>query len=89
MTREEARATIASFSFQRDKALDRPESGWVSDHTFLDLPRHARTVEEKLSKTISTVEHYPVHHGLLGFASLMLFYDESGRLVHFYRDQIN
>jgi hypothetical protein len=89
MTREEARATIASFSFQRDKALDRPESGWVSDQTSLDLPRQAREVEEKLSKTISTVEYYPVHHGLLGFADLLLFYDESGHLVHFYRDQIN
>jgi hypothetical protein len=89
MSKEEAQTTIASFSFQRDKVLDRPASGWASDNTFTDLPGRARAVEERLSRKIATVECYPVHHGLLGFGLLCLFYDEGGRLVHFYRDQIN
>jgi hypothetical protein len=89
MSQKEARATIASFSFQRDKFLDRPSSGWASDQTSTDLPGRARAVEERLSKRIATVEYYPVHHGLFGFGLLFLFYDGEGRLVHFYRHQIN
>ena len=45
--------------------------------------------ENKIGKKIGTVEYYPVHHGILGFGMLFLFYDSNEKLVYFYRKQIN
>jgi hypothetical protein len=90
MTADEARATIASFSFERESALERPDSGWpAADGSFTDLAGRARAREVKLQVIIQRAEYYPVHHGLLGFGQLFLFYDDRGRLVDFYRHQIN
>jgi len=89
MTKEEAKVTIASFGFQRSQALDRPASGWKSDGTFTNLPSRAHVAEDRSKKTIAAAEYYPVGHGLFGAGQLFLFYDEGGRLVEFYRYQIN
>jgi hypothetical protein len=89
LTKEEAKATIASFGFERSQVLERPASGWASEGTFTNLPSRARVAEERSKKTIATAEYYPVGHGLLGAGQLFLFYGEDGRLVDFYRYQIN
>jgi hypothetical protein len=89
LTKEEAKATIASFGFERSQALERPASGWASDGTFTNLPSRAHVVEERTKRKIVTAEYYPVGHGLFGAGQLFLFYDEGGRLVDFYRYQIN
>jgi len=89
MTKEEAKATIASFGFERRQILDRPAAGWMSDGTFTNLPSRARVAEERAKKKIVTAEYYPVGHGLFGAGQLFLFYGEDGCLVDFYRYQIN
>lgn len=90
MTKAQAQSTIAAFSFRRDQALDRPVSGWPeTDDTFTNLPGRARAAERQAKTKIASAEYYPVGHGVLGFGQLFLFYDENGRLVHFYRRQIN
>lgn len=90
MTREEAQAAIAAYSFKRDQEFDRPLAGWPeSDSTLTNLPGRARVAEEETKTTIASAECYPVGHGAFGFGQLFLFYDASGRLVHFYRRQIN
>ena len=90
MTREQAGKTIESYGFRRELSLSRPAAGWPhTDESFDELPVRAKQVEEELSTTIEYAEYYPVHHGLLGFGQLFLFYDESGRLVKHYRRQIN
>ena len=89
LTKEEAKATITSFGFERSEVLERPAAGWISDGTFTNLPLRARVVEERTNKNIATAEYYPVGHGLLGAGQLFLFYDEAGQLVDFYRHQIN
>lgn len=90
MTKQEAQSTIAAFSYQSHDALERPVAGWPeSDSTLTNLPGRARTVEAETKTTIASAEYYPVGHGMLGFGQLFLFYDASGRLVHFYRHQIN
>lgn len=89
LSKEEARATIASFGFERSQVLERPASGWTSDGTFTNLPSRAHVIEERTKQKIVTAEYYPVGHGLLGAGQLFLFYDEGGRLVKFYRYQIN
>lgn len=89
MTKEEAQATITGFSFQRSQVLYRPETGWASEKTFTNLPGRAQIAEEETKVRIATAEYYPVGHGMFGFGQLFLFYDEGGRLVSFYRRQIN
>jgi hypothetical protein len=90
MTSTEAQKTIASFSFERDSVLERPDSGWPSsDGTSINLAGRAHQAELKLRAIVKTAEYYPVHHGLLGFGELFLFYDSNGKLVEFYRHQIN
>jgi hypothetical protein len=89
LSKEEAKAMIASFGFERSQVLERPASGWVSDGTFTNLPSRAHVVEERTKKKIVSAEYYPVGHGLFGAGQLFLFYDEDGRLVDFYRYQIN
>jgi hypothetical protein len=89
ITKEEANATIATHGFERSQTLERPASGWISDGTFTNLPSRARAVEERSHQKIVTAEYYPVGHGLFGAGQLFLFYGEDGRLVNFYRYQIN
>jgi hypothetical protein len=89
LTKQEAKTTIASFGFERSQILERPASGWTSDGTFTNLPLRARAAEVRFEKKIATAECYPVAHGLLGAGELFLFYGEEGRLVDFYRYQIN
>ncbi len=89
LTKEEAKATIASYGFDRAQMLERPASGWTSDGTFTNLPSRAHATEERSKQKIATAEYYPVGHGLLGAGQLFLFYGEDGRLVNFYRRQIN
>ena len=90
MTQDEARSTIASFGFQRDEALSRPESGWPeSGKDFTNLPVRAHWIEREQKARVAIAEYYPVQHGLLGFGQLFLFYGTDGRLMKFYRRQIN
>ena len=90
MTKEQAAKTIASYGFRLESSLNRPEEGWVDEgESFTNLPGRARRVEEELNTVIAVAEYYPVHHGLLGFGQLFLFYDGSERLVKYYRRQIN
>jgi len=89
LTKEEAKATIASFGFERSQIIERPASGWISDGTFTNPSSRAHVVEERTKTKIATAEYYPVGHGLFGAGQLFLFYDEGGRLVDFYRYQIN
>jgi hypothetical protein len=89
MTQEEAKATIASFGFERGQIIERPAAGWASDGTFTSLPSRARVAEERSKRKIATAEYYPVGHGLFGAGQLFLFYGEDRRLVDFYRYQIN
>ena len=90
MTQDEAQSTIAAFGFERKEALGRPESGWpVSGETFTNLPGRAHWIENEQKKRVATAEYYPVHHGLFGSGELFLFYGTDGRLMKFYRHQIN
>ncbi len=90
MTQAEAEQTVASFGFRKEQASTRPEGGWPpSDNTFANLPGRARAMEKKLQKGIERAELYPVGHGLLGAGLLFLFYGADGRLMEFYRYQIN
>ena len=67
----------------------RPGDGWSGAQTTMDLPKRAAAVEERLQRRIGSAEYNPVTHGFLGFGKLFLFYDENGRLVEFYRININ
>lgn len=90
MSKQEARSTIASYAFQREQIIERPDNGWPkSDGTITNLPGRANAVENTLNIDIRSAEYYPVGHGLLGFGQLFLFYDNNDRLVHYYRKQIN
>jgi hypothetical protein len=89
MSQDEARATISAHGFERREFLTRPTKGWPSVQTVMGLPRRAAAVEERRRTTVESAEYYPVHHGLLGFGELFLFYDSDGRLLEFYRHQIN
>jgi hypothetical protein len=89
MTQADAKGTMASHGFPGHTTEIRPAGGWVATKTFEDLPGRALAVERKLQTTIETGEAYPVGHGLLGAGVVYLFYGTDGRLVHFYRWQIN
>jgi hypothetical protein len=89
MSREEARATISAYGFERREFLTRPEAGWSSVQTMMDLPKRAAAIEERRRIPVGSAEYYPVGHGLMGFGELFLFYDVEGRLVEFYRHNIN
>ena len=89
MSQEEVRATISAYGFERREFLIRPADGWQNIQTLIDLPKQAAAVEERRRTRIGSAEYYPVHHGLLGFGELFLFYDSDGRLVEFYRHHIN
>jgi hypothetical protein len=90
MTKAEAAKTIESFGFKRQAAVERPPNGWPeTDGTAVNIPRVARLTEARLHQPVQFAEYYPVHHGLLGFGELFLFYDADGRLIHFYGHRIN
>jgi hypothetical protein len=90
MSRSQAQEIIASFGFGRKQELERPLEGWPeSDKTFTNLPGRAHAMEKQLQQRVATAEYYPVGHGLLGSGQLFLFYDADGRLIDFYRRQIN
>ena len=90
MTQAEAQETIASFGFKRDLLKDRPADGWpAKDGTFANVSGRALAVEKRVEQKVESAELYPVGHGLLGFGLLYLFYGSDGRLIHFYRYQIN
>jgi len=90
MSQTEAKETIASFGFKRELFKARPTDGWpVKDGTFQNLSGRALNVEKRQQQRIESAEVYPVGHGLLGYGLLYLFYGSDGRLVHFYRYQIN
>lgn len=92
MTPTEAEQTIASFGFKRTVALSRPEAGWPGERGgSLEQMTGWRAGEQEMNSGIrvSTVELYPVYHGLLGYGELFLFYGENGRLAYFHRHQIN
>jgi major membrane immunogen (membrane-anchored lipoprotein) len=86
----EANATIASFGFQRRESLSRPQGGWPTKRgAFSDLAWRAGVEETRVKEEIASAEFYPVHHGLLGYGELFLFYGKEGKLVSYYRHQIN
>jgi hypothetical protein len=90
MNQAEALETIAAYGFKRETAKTKPSGGWPRvDGTMNNLTGHALAVEKKVLKDIETAEVYPVHHGLLGYGLVYLFYDANGKLVEFYRRQIN
>jgi hypothetical protein len=90
ITQPEAQQRIATYGFKRDLALVRPEGGWPShSEVAFNLPDRAAAVESRRHAQVSAVESYPVSHGLLGFGHLLLFYGPDGRLLEFYRHQIN
>jgi len=68
----------------------RPAQGWPSERDdFPGLGQRAGFKEKQLSKRILMSEYYPVQHGLFGYGELYLYYGEDGRLLDFYRYQIN
>ncbi len=90
MNQTEARATIQSYGFESVEHIARPSDGWPKERA--NAPEsawRARKVEEHGKEEVSLVEYYPVHHGLLGFGQLFLFYGKDGRLLDFYRYHIN
>jgi hypothetical protein len=90
MGEAEARATIASFGFDLNASLRRPESGWPERSSSpWQLDERAAFEEKNLSQRISVAEYYPVYHGMFGFGQLFLFYGEDGKLRSHYRRQIN
>ncbi len=90
MSKKEVRSVIESYSFKIESTLIRPIGGWKeSDETFTNLPGRARWVENELGIIIESADYYPVSHGILGFGQLLLFYNNSEKLVYFYRRQIN
>jgi len=90
MNQAEAMETIASYGFKREAAKTKPSGGWPEeDGTMSNLTGRALAMETKILKNIETAEVYPVHHGLLGYGLLYLFYDANGTLVEFYRRQTN
>jgi len=89
LSHSEAADIIAGYGFEKESATDRPRQGWQRDGTFENLGGRAAAVEQKLQQPVSAVELYPVHHGVLGYGLLFLFYGADERLLHFYRYQIN
>jgi hypothetical protein len=90
MSQAEAQRTIASFGFQRGEALTRSESGWPTElQSNSGLAKRAAYEENRLQEKISAAEFYPVHHGMLGYGELFLFYGVDGKLRSYYRHQIN
>jgi hypothetical protein len=90
MSPDEARTAIQSYGFSIAKSLQRPADGWPAERkTFDATDWRAGREEARSGKRVSLVEYYPVHHGILGAGQLFLFYGEDGRLMHFYRYQIN
>ena len=89
MSQEEARGTISGYGFERGEFLVRPADGWSGAQTTMNLPERTAAVEERRQTRIGSAEYYPVTHGFLGYGQLFLFYDENGRLVEFYRININ
>src|SRR5215510_7832262 len=89
MSHNEVQTTIASYGFERREYLIRPAEGWQTIETLMALPKRAKAVEDQLGVVVASAEYYPVHHGMLGFGELFLFYDAGGKLIHFYRHQIN
>lgn len=90
ITQAEAKEIISSYGFTVEQSLTRPEAGWpASDDTFVNLPGRAKRVEEQQESVVSKAEYYPVGHGMFGFGQLFLFYNAEGKLLHFYRYQIN
>jgi len=89
MSQEEARSTISAYGFKRAEFLTRPSDGWSSVQTLMGLPKRAAVIEERRRTQVGSAEYFPVGHGLMGFGQLFLFYDSDGRLVEFYRHNIN
>jgi len=90
MSAVEAKAVINSYGFEVGKSEARPAQGWPSEREdFTALGWRAGQAEKQLSKRITLSEYYPVGHGLFGAGQLFLFYGEDGRLLDFYRYQIN
>lgn len=90
MSPEEAQATIKSFGFSLQQSLPRPTSGWPAERkTFDATDWRAGREEARTGMRVSLVEFYPVGHGLFGAGQLFLFYGDDGRLMNFYRYQIN
>jgi hypothetical protein len=90
MTESEAQSAIASFGFHRSEQLVRPPIGWPSERAdFTALAWRAGLIETHKNQIVAMAEYYPVHHGFLGAGQLFLFYGADGKLLEFYRYQIN
>jgi hypothetical protein len=90
MTEAEAQSAIASFGFQRNEHLIRPPNGWPAERgDFTALAWRAGMIETQKNQIVAIAEYYPVHHGFVGAGQLFLFYDANGKLLEFYRYQIN
>jgi hypothetical protein len=90
MSPEEAKSMIQAYGFQLAESIQRPADGWPGERkTFAAADWRAGREEVQSGERVYLVEYYPVGHGLLGAGELFLFYGEDGRLMSFYRHQIN
>lgn len=90
MSQDEAQTVIRAYGFSRAETLQRPAGGWPSERkAFVATDWRAGREESRAGQRISKVDFYPVGHGLFGAGQLFLFFGEDGRLVNFYRYQIN
>lgn len=90
MTQKEAQAIIADYGFEKAESLNRPADGWSeSEESFTNLSGRAGRIEKEQKVTVEKADYYPVSHGFLGFGQLFLFFDKDGRLIEYYRRQIN
>jgi hypothetical protein len=90
MTSMSARKAIRAYGFEIEECIKRPVNGWPSEREdFVAAGWRAGRIEAIRGSVVTSVESYPVGHGLLSAGQLFLFYGEDNRLLEFYRYQIN
>ena len=90
MTRSETRKTVERFGFTLNQSVLRPKSGWPSTRSnSIALPLRAKLKEDELGCRITEADYFPVGHGMFGIGFLFVFYDSNGRILDFYRHQVN
>jgi len=86
----EVETVVAAYGFNKEQSLTRPDDGWPeTDDSYTNLAGRAEVVEDSKGIEIHQADYYPVGHGFLGYGWLFTFFDQDGKLVHYYRKQIN